>query len=235
MTIKIGKLALGKRPNVAFACGDFHDDMTPESMQGVSVLEARIDWFSSQSQDAVLSQLQQLRALKLPILATIRPTFEAGSWASSEAKRLEMFLACLPVVEAVDIELAASQIQGELAKACKAAGKTLLVSNHDLEGTPDQGRLAELVDMAKEAGADIVKLACHAKTADDVVRLLRCVADHRAQGMIGISMGPLGALSRVAGPMFGSLLSYTSKEQIFGQLPLDELLRNLRAFYPEFK
>jgi 3-dehydroquinate dehydratase-1 len=137
-------------------------------------------------------------------------------------------------VDAVDMELQALEIQMDLAKACKAAGKTLLISHHDLAGTPEDAKLAELTERSKSLGADIVKLACLAHSRQDLIRLLNFTDSKRSLGMVGISMGPLGAMSRVAGPLYGSLLTYTSQEQIYGQLPLAELVRCLKAFYPDF-
>jgi 3-dehydroquinate dehydratase-1 len=235
MIRSIGSMSLGGVPRVALAVGDHEAGHAAMLAQGVSLVEARIDWFSSHATSDVLSQLELFKKLGKPILATIRPGFEGGSWTGSEESRLALFLACLPLVDAVDIELAASRIQAELARACRAAGKPLLVSSHDFQGTPPEAQLAAKVTQARALGADIVKLACMARVPEDVTRMLECVKKNRDLGMVGISMGPLGALSRVAGPMFGSLLTYTSREEVHGQLPLDALLRCLRAFYPDFQ
>jgi 3-dehydroquinate dehydratase I len=138
------------------------------------------------------------------------------------------------MVDAVDIELHSTEIMGEVSKACKKAGKTLIVSNHSLEGTPENSVLQGRIDASKDLGADIVKLACLAGSEADVTRLLGLVGANRDKGIIGISMGAKGAISRVVAPLFGSLLTYTSLDLNYGQFPLDELVHFLKAFYPAF-
>ena len=168
------------------------------------------------------------------VLTSKRLEVHGGAWTGSEEERKQRLLECVEFVDAVDIELLSTEINGAVSQACKKAGKTLIVSNHTLEGTPENPVLQGRIDAAKKLGADVVKLACLAETGDDVARLLGLVGANRDKGMIGISMGPKGAISRVAAPLFGSLLTYTSRDLNYGQLPLEELIHLLKAFYPAF-
>jgi 3-dehydroquinate dehydratase-1 len=193
-----------------------------------------MDLFARTDASFVRNELDQLRRIGLPLLATFRPESEGGAWTGGEEERKQRLLECIEFVDAVDIELHSAEINIEISKACKKAGKTLIVSNHSLDGTPENSVLQGRIDAAKNLGADVVKLACLAETEADVSRLLVLLAANRDKGMIGISMGAKGAISRVVAPLFGSLLTYTSLDLNYGQLPLEELIHFLKAFYPAF-
>ncbi|HTB22132.1 MAG TPA: type I 3-dehydroquinate dehydratase [bacterium] len=230
----IGNVLLGSVPRVVLAVGKSSSDLKSAAQAGVSILEARIDLFARTDSDFVAQELARLRAFGLPVLATFRPESEGGAWTGGEEDRKRILLASLDVVDAVDVELDAPEINAEVCRACARAGKTLIVSKHYLDSTPDDRVLQAKIDEANAMGADLVKLACQARDESDVVRLLTVVGANRAKGMVGISMGPLGAVSRVAAPLFGSLLTYTSRDLNYGQLKLEELVLCLKSLYPQF-
>jgi 3-dehydroquinate dehydratase type I len=217
------------------AVGKYSPDLLGAYASGVSILEARLDLFPRTDASFVREELSRLRAVGLPMLATFRPKREGGAWGGGEDERKVLLLESLPLVDAVDIELLAADINAEVAKAVKKAGKTLIISNHTLDATPENPVLRGRLEAAEALGADIVKLACLAKAEADVARLLAFVGEHRRRGLVGISMGPHGAVSRVAAPLFGSLLTYTSRELNYGQLPLEDQVRILETLYPEFR
>ena len=231
---KIGSVTLGSIPRVVLAVGEYSDDLKDAYAAGVSVLEIRIDLFQKLEAGYIRSQLEQFKKANLPLMATLRPEIEGGKWAGSESVRKQLLLECIEYVDAVDIELAANEINAEISAAFKKAGKTLIVSNHSFGETPPNETLKGLLDDAKRLGADIIKLACLSEHTEDVTRLLSFVEANKASGLIGISMGAKGAISRIAAPMFGSLLTYTSRDLNYGQLPLKEMVHMLRVLYPAF-
>jgi 3-dehydroquinate dehydratase I len=232
--IKIGSIELGSKPNIVLAVDEFNYNLTEAYSNGVSILEIRIDQFSNTDLGFVRNQLKKFRSLRLPLMATIRPVSEKGSWEENESKREELFLQIIELVDAIDIELTSHEINRNVATACKEAGKTLIVSNHVFSNTPEISELEAQMSEAKGLGADIFKLACLAKNQEDVVRLLGFVKNNRESGVIGISMGSCGAISRLIATLFGSLLTYTSTNPCYGQLPLQELVYMSRLFYPSF-
>jgi len=230
----IGKVQLGVFPRVILAVGNYSPDLQNAYQAGVSILEARIDLFTRTDRLFLSNELAQLKRVGIPLLATFRPKSEGGSWTGSETERKERLLEILNLVDAVDIELSATDINAEVALACKKYGKTLMVSKHYLENTPGTPVLENMYESAQRLGADIVKLACLARCPSDVTRLLGFVESHKERGLVGISMGPQGSISRVTAPLFGSLLTYTSRELHYGQLPLETLVEFLSLLYPDF-
>lgn len=232
--IKIGNVVLGSKPEIVLAVGEYSDDQSKAYANGVSILEIRIDQFSQFDTTYVENQLKQYKQLGMPLIATIRAKSDNGGWDRNEQDREKLFLAILDLVDAIDIEIDSTQINSHLAKACKKAKKTLIVSNHHFGETPSNVRLNKVVKKAKALKADIVKLAYFAEEPNDVTRLLEYVHAHQKQGLVGISMGPIGSISRIVAPLFGSLLTYTSEAPSAGQLPLTELVDISRKLYPSF-
>jgi 3-dehydroquinate dehydratase-1 len=232
--IKIGKITLGTTPQIALAVGEYTDDLHESFNNGTSILEIRIDLFSNFDSDFVMSQLEKFKRLDMPLIATIRTTSEKGKWNRSESEREKLFYTIIDLVDAIDIELSSDQINRNVSSYCNKKGKTLIVSNHDFNGTPDNAILQKQFDDAKGLGADIVKLACLSKKQEEVTQMLEFVNKNKEQGIIGISMGSVGAISRVVAPIFGSLITYTSTELNYGQLSLRDLLDMSRLLYPSF-
>jgi 3-dehydroquinate dehydratase type I len=73
-----------------------------------------------------------------------------------------------------------------------------------------------------------------ARGRDDVTRVLRFWVESSIP-TVAIAMGPLGTISRVIAPLFGSLFTYAfvgEREVAPGQLPLDELSSMIARLYP---
>lgn len=234
MMVNIGKIKLGSIPQIALAVGEYSENLTDAYPNGVSILEVRIDLFPRYDWEYVKSQLGSFKTLGMPLIATIRPECEKGKWNQSETSRKELFHKVINLVDAIDIELSSDEINKSVSDYCKDAGKTLIVSNHDFEKTPSNSVLSQQVDKAKKLGADIVKLACESENQDDVTRLLDFVKENREKGLIGISMGSIGSISRIVAPLFGSLITYASMEPNYGQLPLTHLVDISRLLYPSY-
>ncbi len=230
----IGSVTLGSIPRVVLAVGEYSDSLKDAYNAGVSILEVRIDLFQKMEVGYIRQQLEQYKKIGLPLMATLRPKSEGGKWEGAETKRKELLLESISFVDAVDIELTATEINSEISKVFKNSEKTLIVSNHSFGETPSNDRLAAHISAAKALGADIVKLACLSEGQEDVARLMTFVEAHRNEGVVGISMGSTGAISRVVAPLFGSLLTYTSLDLNYGQLPLKDLVHFLRVLFPAF-
>ena len=155
-----------------------------------------------------------LRAGKERILVTNRRRDEGGFFASCENRRMELLREAVDLgARYVDIEAAAV---GRLGKAIRAKkGKTrLIVSHHDLKGTPSRQTLVKRLRACRSLGADVVKIVTLAQTAEDNLRVLEIIPQALAMGqdIIAFCMGERGRLSRVAAPLLGSCMSYASLE-----------------------
>lgn len=166
-------------------------------------VELRVDALSP---DVSVEQLLAQRP-ECPVLLTVRHESEGGCRVMSESERLATAIRLLPLATAVDWETAQLEHAQELVSAAKAAGVTVIASNHDFEKTPSLEALLQREAHARSLGADIVKFAYRLHSAEDMmvgVELLRA-----ASGPIAVmGMGPLGAVSRLLYVQHGACLIY---------------------------
>ncbi len=223
----------GPPPAVVLAVGRPEDpDLERARAQGAAILEARIDLLPSPDGPSAAKALALLRRHGLPLLLTCRAASEGGRYSKSEAEREALLVGALDACDAVDVELA-SPIAPRIAREARSRGKAVLASHHRFDATPDDRELEARFAQGKALGADLVKIACAAASAGDVLRLLSLAHRHRDEGVVCISMGPLGAVSRAAAGRFGSRLTYAGQDLDYGQIPLDRLTAALDALYPE--
>ena len=159
-----------------------------------------------------------LHAGKERILVTNRRRDEGGFFASCENRRMELLREAVGLgARYVDIEArTGAAAVGRLGKAIRAEkGKTkLIVSHHDLKGTPSRQTLMKRLKDCRLLGADIVKIVTLANAAEDNLRVLELIPQARKMGqeIVAFCMGEKGRLSRVAAPLLGSCMSYVSLE-----------------------
>lgn len=169
--------------------------------QGAGAVELRADLLADPAQ--VCAALTAVRAASsLPLLLTYRSTTEGGKGAG-HGQGYEDYLASLlqlrPAVAAVDIEMACPASKALVAEA-KAGGYDVVGSCHDFTATPSAAQITQKLAQITAAGADITKVACMPRTAQDVAALRHAAHDFAGaypyQPLIAISMGQLGAPSR---------------------------------------
>lgn len=200
------------------------------------MLEWRADALRGVSGKVVASLLPELRGVigQLPLLFTCRIASEGGMQPLAQEKRLEIFAAALAgdEIDLVDVELCnKAEFIDQVRAWTLAKGCGLLLSHHDFRATPDADQLLATLVAAQAAGADIAKVAVMPRSSSDVLSLLTA-CDRARQGavdipLIAISMGALGVISRVAGALFGSDITFAAGREVSapGQLPIEELRR----------
>lgn len=146
----------------------------------------------------------------LPLLLTARHPDEGGEHGLSADQRAALLRHFLPVAAAVDIELRSMDELARVATEARQAGKLVLASAHDFDGTPDADRLAELIRRGEQSAADAVKIAARTDDAVSLLRLLAPLADRPkgAKPLILMGMGRLGRISRLTAVALGSPLAY---------------------------
>jgi 3-dehydroquinate dehydratase-1 len=229
--VSIGSVQLGEVPRVVAIIDEFHDmhHIKELSKIGVDILEIRLDLLGGDIPSLCLFVDKIKKFTGFPCIATVRQTEE------NKNNRLDIFKAVIPFADAVDIEIDASIARQVIAHA---QAKTIIVSEHDFEKTPEISHLESIVTKADALGAHIVKIATMAHHRNDVVRLLEftaaCAA--RTKNLVSIAMGEYGNVTRVLAPMFGSLLTYgfVKKAVAPGQLSVHKLIEELRLYYPAF-
>ena len=196
-------------------------------------VEFRADWFAAWQDEAALARcLAGLRAAigeKL-LLVTLRTRAEGGQAAASPS---EYAAFCRRVwrsgcADLLDIEFytAGDALPALIAEA-HAAGTAVVCSSHDFARTPPQEEMLRRLCAMQAAGADLPKLAVMPRSRRDVLALLSATAALADEGVpvITMSMGALGAVSRLCGEAMGSAMTFASagKASAPGQIALDAL------------
>lgn len=225
--------AVGKAPLIAAVITGAVDAgaVRKAASLGAGLLELRVDTFTSIQPVRLLASFEKLKKItELPILLTIRSAKEGGQAKLSDRERASLYSALIPFADLVDIELSSSGIRKIVVDSAKRAGKRVIVSHHDFESTPGDKKLSKIIESAREAGGDIVKIASMVRSQDDLKRLAGLLCSDR--GLIVIGMGPLGKPSRVFFPMLGSLITYCSvtKSTAPGQMGLKEMRTELSRY-----
>ena len=176
-----------------------------------------------------------LHAGRERIVVTNRRRDEGGFFASCETRRLERLHEAVELgARFVDIEArTGSRAVGRLADAVRSRGgrTRLIVSHHDLAGTPSARTLAARVKACRALGADVVKIVTLANRAEDNLRVLEILPQAREMGqdIVAFCMGEMGRLSRVAAPLLGSCWSYASLEKGAASAPGQLTVAEMRA------
>ncbi len=182
-----------------------------EAVQYADSVELRWDCFDS---------LDFKISCPIPMIFTLRPLSQGGFYKGSETSRLqhlEKLLEQKP--DYVDLEFT---VLDEDLKRFEKYPVKIILSYHDFECTPDdlEGLLANL----KKKPADFYKIATHANTTLDSLRMLN-FSKNAGKQVIGICMGDYGTITRILNHW-----SYASIGQPIarGQLSLKELMECYR-------
>ena len=232
--IKIGKTELGKIPKIAIAIADREDNKLIKPAF-VDILEIRVDQFKKADPIYVRNVIKTRRKIGVPLILTVRNKEEGGQKDISNELKLSIFKECIPLVDAVDIELR-SPILSEVIKIARKNKKLVIVSWHNFKMTPNDKMLKDILNKAKRSGANLVKIAVKANKAEDLNRLMRFTIENKSKNIITISLGEIGSISRLTFPGFGSLITYAyiNRPSGLGQRTLDELREHLRVYYPKY-
>jgi 3-dehydroquinate dehydratase I len=168
---------------------------------------------------------------ELPILVTFRTKNEGGVLELGEDEYLDLVATVVTnrLGDAVDIELFHDEERvKDLVKQAHNYNVVVIMSNHDFEKVPAKDVIEFRLKKMADLGADVPKLACMPHSADDVMTLLSATNDaHKALAnpIITMAMADLGKVSRIAGQVFGSCLSFgaVGKTSAPGKLSIEDL------------
>ncbi|MBD7917877.1 type I 3-dehydroquinate dehydratase [Cellulomonas sp. Sa3CUA2] len=190
------------------------------------VVELRLDHLTGSAREPALvrTAVAAVRAAlptDVPLLATFRSAREGGAQAADDAA----YRAVLDAVtagaagpdgphgaDAVDVELATPGV-ADLVSHAQAAGLAVVVSHHDFAGTPSAAEIVAVLRRQRDAGADVCKVAVMPRDPDDVLALLtatRAFARDADRPVVTVAMGGLGLVTRLAGGVFGSAMTFGS-------------------------
>jgi 3-dehydroquinate dehydratase/shikimate dehydrogenase len=189
------------------------------------LVELRLDHYKDLSE----ASLAQALAVFAPnTVATYRHPAEGGRRPGVEdAERLRFLqLAADHGVKYVDIE--ARTPRGGFDKK----NAKLILSHHDFASVPAFDVLVrQCKTMSAEPGVDIVKIACFPEKILESVPILKLLQIMHTKPLVALGMGEAGFWTRVAGPLFGSPLTYARGESAPGTAPGQPTWRELDEIY----
>ncbi len=202
----------------------------------IDIVEFRADYYND-IQDltklgGLVTKLQELFKDKI-FLFTIRSPKEGGEKREYEPHTIEeinRFIIDNKLSDMVDVEL--YSVEGEessLISLAKEKDVKIIMSNHDFEKTPAKEDMVNRLVRMQQLGADIVKLAVMPNSKDDLNTLLTATMEmnvsHGDTPIVTMSMGEIGAFSRIAGEVYGSAFTFGAVGEVSapGQLGVEEL------------
>jgi 3-dehydroquinate dehydratase-1 len=199
------------------------------------VIEWRVDYFGDIADTAAV--LDAGRALRAavgdgPVIFTRRSTKEGGepiAIGDEDVVRLYDAVGASGLVDFVDFEMGndADHIR-RVRESARRHGTRLILSYHNFGYTPGVEFLVQRFLEAERLGGDVAKVAVMPRDRGDVLALLAATSQAEAKAripLISMSMGPLGAVTRMIGGVFGSSLSFAvgAGSSAPGQLPIADL------------
>lgn len=207
------------------------------------VIELRVDaWDFVEKTAPSLSMIGDVRRTvgEIPIILTCRGHWEGGFKKVSDEAKFALYEKAVEagLVDFVDVELAYGDEKiRNIRCLLKGASVFLIVSFHDFEKTPTKEMIFSTLSAQIRAGAHVAKLAAMPRCEEDVLSLLSATLAARREypdiPLITMSMGEIGAVSRITGGLFGSDLTFAvgSNASAPGQIPVAALKQCLAVIH----
>lgn len=240
-TVTVKNVTLGEGmpkicvPLVGTTLSELREEAEALQVLAPDVVEWRSDFFGEvEDIAAVMEMLEELQRLlpEIPLIFTFRSAREGGEKEISTEYyiRLNKAAAASGLIDILDVELSGDEadVRGLIAAAHSNA-VFVIVSNHDFQGTPPQEEIISRLRRAQELGGDLPKIAVMPQSTGDVLTLLAATnimqEQYADRPIITMSMAGEGVISRLAGEIFGSALTFGAahKPSAPGQVAVAEL------------
>ena len=205
------------------------------------IVELRVDQWPEFNEEAYQQTLETLRVAvpEKEVLVTYRTAQQGGQGDASETEYGQIIRALAKQQpNYIDIEfdeLAAPTDVQKVGKEAHNQRVKVIISHHNFTETPNLETLRFLYYKIHQCGGDMLKVAVMPRTPEDVLTLMSAMHQTSvtiSEQVIGIAMGDLGKVSRLATGVFGGSISYGCLEepQAPGQVQVKDLRRALRDY-----
>lgn len=179
-----------------------------ESLLKVECAEIRLDLM-----DLTEEEVKLLFSEPCVLIATCRP----GKFIEEE--RISMLTCAIQYgAQYVDVEIESEpHFLEKMREHAEDKGVKLIISYHNFLSTPSCEELDEIIKKARLLGADIVKIATLANSADDCARILSLYSRHK--DIVAFCMGKEGVITRVAAPYLGAEFTFAAYDDSFATAP----------------
>lgn len=205
------------------------------------LIEYRIDYLDFATEaDRVAALGKQVAAAAngKPLILTFRTQPEGGKRKISDREYGELYRTLINAhfADILDVEMFRQpEVVQQILAAAHQAGIKVVMSSHDTEKTPETAEMIARLRKQDEMGADILKIAVTPNDARDVLRLLDATnqvrENYSRKPLLTMSMGGLGAITRLSGEVFGSDLTFgmTGESSAPGQIEAKSLRQALKT------
>lgn len=193
-----------------------------EELKGADLIELRVDMFEKTENISNIFETAK-RKYGLPLLCTVRLPEEGGK---KEIKnRLDIYKAVLPFCSFFDIEIFSSEASF-LRQLVTKTSIVLIGSYHNFSKTPPLEELERVFERGQMLNMDIIKIATMVNKDQDLETLLFFTLRHKVDRIITLGMGQKGIPSRIINPVFGSMITYASFNEVSapGQIHLKDMM-----------
>lgn len=212
------------------------DDILNEAgKSNIKVVEFRGDYYNNLNDFSALGNLLKKlndRFENIILLFTIRSQKEGGeelAFSTPSISDINTFVIENHLADMVDVELFSDYDTVSILQKAKEHGIKVIMSSHDFKTTPPKEEIIDRLKKMQEMGADIAKIAVmpenKLQVADLIVATCMMKKQYATVPIVTISMGSLGAISRICGEVFGSHMTFATvgKASAPGQIPASEL------------
>ncbi len=199
-------------PKICLSIGNVTYDEALKHLNDVSLAEIRMDLLDFSNE-----QFSSLFSRGKCVIATYRSDSNFELLYSKYKQAIEFGCTC------VDIDINVPEIyRDKIADLAHSMNRKVILSYHNYEKTPSHKDLIRLIDKLRTSGADIVKIACIANSAEDCSRVLGLYENHTK--LVAFCMGEIGKITRLSALLLGAPFTYASikgKEVAPGQMSYD--------------
>ncbi len=209
----------------------------------IDLIEWRMDYHQDVTDKEKMQEVAKLLRMKLgdiPLLATFRSKKEGGEHelATNGYMELNKAIVATGVIDLIDVELlTGDELVREMVGVAHKQGVKVVISNHEFFKTPSKEEMISRLCKMQELGADLPKIAVMPQNPEDVLALLSAtyemITKYADRPIITMSMKGIGVVSRLAGEIFGSALTFgaAGKASAPGQLPVEKLVQVLETIH----
>ena len=201
------------------------------------LIEWRADYIEKLDTDVIENITAKLKNIigNVKLVFTFRTADEGGKQSISDEKYLEICCKAAENCDYVDVEIMGHmKIAKNLIAGIKKNGAKVIGSNHHFDNTPSNGEIIDIMKKMEEQGADICKIAVMPEAKEDVERFMDVssqLKDILNVPIITMSMGELGAVSRICTNITASSVSFAAGVDASapGQVKADILRKLLKV------
>ncbi len=172
--------------------------------------------YSDADFEIIQSVLKDLRTVagNIPLIFTFRTLNEGGNKAISDDdyKKLNIMVAKTGLADLIDVEtFSKKEYSAELIEKLHNEGAVVVSSYHDFEKTPEAQVIENIMGEMSRLGGDICKIAVMPTCEEDVEMLITAskkVSEVLEKPIITMSMGEMGAVTRVCTNLTGSAVTF---------------------------